>query len=89
MSGPPGWRRRLFTTFKELGFKRHPLAPCEVCMYETLNGKSDQFSGLIFVETDDLLGGGVGSKYEAAVEALRKTYEFGKRKVQMDAPTEY
>ena len=42
ISGPPGWRRSLFTTLKELGFKRHPLAPCVVLMYEMLNNKPDK-----------------------------------------------
>ena len=56
ISGPPGWRRSLMTTFKRLNFKAHPLAPCVVVLYEALNGKPDQFSGLICVETDDLMG---------------------------------
>ena len=30
VSGPPAWRQSLFTTFKQLGFKSHPLAPCVV-----------------------------------------------------------
>ena len=54
-----------------------------------LDGKSDQFSGLICVETDDLLGGGIGPKFHAAVERLRKTYTFGKWKNLMKESTEY
>ena len=46
------------TTFKELNFKKHPLAPCVVLMYEVIHGKPEQLSGAICVETDDLLGGG-------------------------------
>ena len=68
-SGPPGWRRSFFTTFKELEFKSHPLAPCVVIFYEELHGKPNQFSGLVCVETDDFLGGGMGPKYQAAILA--------------------
>jgi len=89
ITGPPGWRRSLFTTFKNLGFKAHPLAPCVVIMYETLNGKENQFSGLICVETDDLLGGGIGPKYQDAITQLRKEYNFGKWKILQEGPTEY
>ena len=58
-------------------------------MYEAMNARADQFSGVIGVETDDLLGGGVGPKYEAAIDALRKIYKFGRWKILMDTPTEY
>ena len=73
-SGPPAWRQSLFTTFKQVGFKAHPLAPCVVIFYEMLSGKPDQFRGLICVETDDLLGGGIGPKFQAAVDKLRSMY---------------
>ena len=89
ISGPPGWRRSLFTTFKELEFKNHPLAPCVVVMYEKLQGKPEQFSGLVCVETDDLLGGGVGPKFQKAIAALRKTYNLGKWKELKESSTEY
>ena len=80
ISGPPGWRRSLFTTFKQLGFNAHPLAPCVVVMYEKIGKVEKQFSGLICVETDDLLGGGMANapKFHKAIEALRKDYNFGK-----------
>lgn len=59
-------------------------------MYEKMNGKDKpQLTGLIVVETDDLLGGGTGPKFHDAVEQLRKRYTFGKWKVLMDEPTEY
>ena len=38
ISGPPAWRISLISTMKELGFKRHPLAPCVAVMYETIGG---------------------------------------------------
>ena len=34
ITGPPAWRKSLLVTLKELGFKRHPLAPCLALMYE-------------------------------------------------------
>ena len=94
ITGPPAWRKSLFTTFKELGFHCHPLAPCLVLMYEKMHGQTEpQLSGLIIVETDDLLGGGrdrrLAPKFHAAVEELRKRYQFGKWKVLMDEQTEY
>jgi len=89
ISGPPGWRRSLFTTFKQLGFKSHPLAPCVVITYEPLGKSQVDLSGLICVETDDLLGGGIGPKFHAAVEQLRKEYNFGKWKILQENATEY
>ena len=34
ITGPPAWRQSFLTTLKELDFKKHPLAPCIVLMYE-------------------------------------------------------
>ena len=62
---------KFFATFKEIGFKNHPLAPCVVAMYETIKG-TETLSGLIVVETDDLFGGGIGPNFQQkAVETLR------------------
>jgi hypothetical protein len=36
ITGPPAWRKTLVTAFQELGFQRHPLAPCVALMYEDL-----------------------------------------------------
>ena len=77
VSGPPGWRQTLLTQFKSLNFKRHPLAPCVVLMYETINGVKDSLSGLIVIETDDLLGGGIGPLFQDAMDKLRKKFNFG------------
>ena len=74
------------TDFKDLGFKRHPLAPCLALMYE---GEPLQLTGLITVETDDLLGGGTGDKYFQALETLKRKYRFGTWKELMDTPHEY
>ena len=90
VTGPPAWRQSLFTTLKGLDFKNHPLAPCVVLMYEKMAGKDkSQLTGLIVVETDDLLGGGTGPKFHDAVEQLKKRYKFGKWKVLMEESTEY
>ena len=90
ITGPPAWRQSLFTSFKELGFKNHPLAPCVVLMYEKIaGGGKEQLSGLIVVETDDLLGGGIGPQFHDAVTQLRKRYTFGKWKILMDEAAEY
>ena len=74
VSGPPGWRKTLLSKFKDLAFARHPLAPCVVLMYETIGGKPKTLSGLVVIETDDLLFGGVGPKYLKGIEALRKSF---------------
>jgi hypothetical protein len=60
-------------------------------MYEKIGKVEKQFSGLICVETDDLLGGGMANapKFHQAVEALRKEYNFGKWKILQEGPTEY
>ena len=58
-------------------------------MYEKIHGKEEQLSGLIVVETDDLLGGGIGPRFQNAVAQLKKRYTFGKWKVLMDEATEY
>ena len=89
ISGPPAWRNTLISAFKELGFKRHPMAPCVAIMYEKVGGVADQFSGLIVVETDDLLGGGIGDKFFEAVAALRSKFKFGKWVELMDQACEY
>ena len=41
------------------------------------------------VETNDLLGGGIGSKFQAAIAALRKAYNFGKWQQLVEISTEY
>ena len=67
----------LVTAFKELFFKRHPLAPCVVTMYDQTSKGKDILIGVISIETDDLLGGGIGPKWIAAIETLRSEFDFG------------
>ncbi len=62
----------MLTKFKELDFKRHPLAPRVVCLY----GKG-AFVGCLAIETDDLLGCGVGDKFHYAAEQFKRHFNFG------------
>ena len=89
ITGPPAWRKSLLTTFKQLGFKRHPLAPCVVVFYETHNGVDETLTGLVVIETDDLLGGGIGEAFFEAVKTLKETYKFGKWVWLQENSTEY
>ena len=81
VTGPPAWRQTLITTLKELGFKRHPLAPCVVLMYDDATSKHEpifgnnprvpsHLSGLIVIETDELLGGGISDRFHDAIAKL-------------------
>lgn len=58
-------------------------------MYANIGGKEDQFSGLIVVETDDVLGGGIGDKYLHAVSELRHRFKCGKGVDLMETSCEY
>ena len=63
VSGPPGWRQTLLTEFKGLEFRRHPLAPCVLLMYDKKRDTDkSSLCGVICIETDDLLGGGIGPR---------------------------
>ena len=77
VSGPPGWRQTLLGEFKNLDFRRHPLAPCVVLMYEKMHGQQFDLCGVIIIETDDLLGAGIGQKFKDAIERLRERFKFG------------
>mgnify|MGYP007046308668 FL=1 len=85
ITGLPGWRRSLLTTLRELGFKRHPLAPCVFLMYTS----AGTVCGLICVETDDLLGGGCDPAFFDAISTLKKRYNFGAWHDLREKPREY
>jgi len=89
ITGPPAWRKTLISVLRELEFKRHPLAPCVAIMYEEVGGKPEQFSGLIVIETDDVLGGGIGSKFHNATDQLRRRFKFGVWVELMEHAREY
>ena len=60
-----------------------------VLYYETINEQPECLSGLVVIETDDLLGGGIGDEFHAAIKQLWEAYKFGKWVHLMDSPTEY
>jgi hypothetical protein len=85
ITGPQALRPSLMTKFDGLGFKRHPLAPCVVLKYD-----KEELCGLIVIETDDLLGGGITESCHQAVAELRKhsLVENGSSCSQQHASTE-
>ena len=47
-------------------------------MYEKLPPQNTvSLSGLFVIETDDLLGGGIGPKFANALSTLKETFKFG------------
>jgi hypothetical protein len=58
------------------------------CTIKTSKGK-EILIGVISIETDDLLGGGIGPKWATAIEKLRKNFDFGRWKNLMEASQEY
>ena len=51
--------------------------------------KADQLNGFVVIETDDLLGGGIGEKFHAAIEILRERFTFGKWVALQERATDY
>ena len=47
------------------------------------------FDRVISIETDDLLGGGIGLKWDRAIEKPKSKFEFGRWKDLMEAQQEY
>ena len=86
VSGPPGWRRTVLTELKDLGFRNHPLAPCVVLMY---SDDDQQLVGVIVIETDDFLMGGLGDKWNNALDQLRRRFKFGSWTELMGVSKEY
>jgi len=77
VSGPPGWRQTLLTEFKGLEFRRHLLAPCVLLMYDKKRDTDkSSLCGVIVIETDDLLGGGIGPKFDEAMKRLRARFKL-------------
>ena len=59
-------------------------------MYEHLKpGEGLRQSGLIIIETDDLLGGGIGPKFQYAIEELQKIFKFGSWHWLMERSRQY
>jgi hypothetical protein len=47
-------------------------------MYDQTSKGKEILIGVISIETDDLLGGGIGTKWDTSIEKLRKKFEFGR-----------
>eukprot|EP00971_Amphidinium_carterae_P289745 5753505-Amphidinium_carterae.1 len=74
-------------TKKQQGFRMHPMSPsiflCFECMHiratTVLSGDpvhQDQLGGVILLQVDDFLMGGVGDKFDAAREHLETRFKF-------------
>ena len=87
ISGPPGWRRTVLTELKDLGFKNHPLAPCVVLLYGDTTNRP--LVGVIVIETDDFLMGGLGPKWDGVMDELKRRFEFGTWTCLRDVAKEY
>ena len=51
--------------------------------------KKHSLSGLIIIETDDLLGGGIRPKFHDAIEKLRARFKFGSWHYLADKERQY
>ena len=47
-------------------------------VYEDVGDQKEQLTGVIVIETDDLLGGGVGDQFHNAATELRRRFNLGK-----------
>ncbi|OLP84633.1 Copia protein, partial [Symbiodinium microadriaticum] len=70
---PSAWMKTLNRALLDIGFERSRFDPCIYFMRD--QGK---LVGIYGVHVDDSATGGEGAKYEAALEALRKRFEFRK-----------
>eukprot|EP00971_Amphidinium_carterae_P334504 6469826-Amphidinium_carterae.2 len=79
VSGPSGWRSTLLKRLKAVQWKRHPLAPCVFLYFEQNATSTGQpaLTGVLVVETDDLLGGSNGPSAAASIKSLTNTLVFG------------
>eukprot|EP00971_Amphidinium_carterae_P350893 6491795-Amphidinium_carterae.1 len=84
-SGPMGWRITLTKKLKEQGFRNHPLSPCVFVLYDQQN----RLSGVLLVETDDLLFGGKGKTFDNAMSNIRASFKFGHWRTLLHKPAEY
>ena len=76
-NAPSAWSRTLNKALLEAGFERSRLDPCLYYMRE--NGR---LTGVFGIHVDDSATGGVGKKYEAALEYLKGRFEFRKWRVR-------
>ena len=72
-SAPSAWQRTLTSALLEAGFTQSKYDPCLFYMRE-----DGQLTGIYGVHVDDCATGGVGAKYESALESLKQRFEFRK-----------
>eukprot|EP00971_Amphidinium_carterae_P092285 1827116-Amphidinium_carterae.2 len=81
VSGPGGWRCTLLKRLKEANWKRHPLAPCVFLFFEEVSAKEgtsqSKLTGVIVVETDDLLVGSCVPQAAHSITTLTSNLVFG------------
>ena len=70
---PSAWSKTLNQALLDVGFERSRLDPCLYFMRGV-----GQLTGIFGVHVDDNATGGEGPKYQAALEALKKKFEFRK-----------
>ena len=70
---PSAWSKTLNQALLDVGFERSRLDPCLYFMRE-----AGQLTGAFGVHVDDNATGGEGPKYQAALEALKRKFEFRK-----------
>ena len=58
-------------------------------MYEKMHGQKFDLCGVIVIETDDLLGAGIGQKFKDAIERLRERFKFGSWHWLKEKPRQY
>eukprot|EP00971_Amphidinium_carterae_P258584 5132371-Amphidinium_carterae.1 len=79
VSGPGGWRSTLLKRLKAANWKRHPLAPCVFLYFEPIATRTGQsnLTGVLVVETDDLLGGSSGPAAAESIKSLTNALVLG------------
>ena len=70
---PSAWSKTLNQALLDVGFERSRLDPCLYFLRE-----AGQLTGAFGVHVDDNATGGEGPKYQAALEALKRKFEFRK-----------
>eukprot|EP00971_Amphidinium_carterae_P291424 5785768-Amphidinium_carterae.1 len=77
MTGPLCWKNTFFHTCSSLGFVLHPLGSCTLLWYHP---ETRKLEGIMLVQVDDILVGGVHSDFVKAMTELQKSFQFGKWK---------
>ncbi|CAE7029162.1 RE2 [Symbiodinium sp. CCMP2592] len=73
---PSAWQKTLNKALLEVGFERSRFDPCVYYMRD-----QGRLVGVYGVHVDDSATGGEGDKYNQAIEALRKKFEFRKWRI--------